>query len=153
MCQTAICPFCQKISWTGCGEHVAKVMETHQKSDWCTCEHVFDDEDKKYPPKAGLGKPTPKKWIDCCFRNLVSCDCLIYSSDLEYTNATMSYELCVMRNVMIVLEWETIFHHFKLLFLSVFLQIPSLLQSNSIYLFYKLCLFEGIQQIQYTSIT
>lgn len=38
----------------------------------------------------------------------------------------MSYELCVMRNVMIVLEWETIFHHFKLFFLSVFLQfLPS----------------------------
>lgn len=60
-CNTAICPLCQHISWTGNEHRVAEVMNNHAKNEWCTCAHVFDDEDPNYPPKAGTGEPTPHK--------------------------------------------------------------------------------------------
>lgn len=41
-------------SWTGCGKHVASVMDPTPKEAWCTCE-VPDNANPGYPPKAGTG--------------------------------------------------------------------------------------------------
>ncbi|CAI5757428.1 unnamed protein product [Candida verbasci] len=60
MCKTEICGLCQHKSWTGCGEHVSKIMDSSDKSGWCTCEPLDAEEaiiidGHCYPPKAGQG--------------------------------------------------------------------------------------------------
>ncbi|KAF8004846.1 hypothetical protein HF325_000303 [Metschnikowia pulcherrima] len=55
MCRTAICGICQHKSWTGCGAHIASVMDITDKKDWCTCEAVDGSSDPNYPPKASTG--------------------------------------------------------------------------------------------------
>ncbi|CAH2352945.1 hypothetical protein CLIB1423_08S04522 [[Candida] railenensis] len=54
MCRAEICSICHRKSWTGCGSHIASVMDNTPKENWCTCEGV-DDESGTYPPKAGTG--------------------------------------------------------------------------------------------------
>lgn len=55
MCKAAICGICHHKSWTGCGSHVASVMDSSDKLEWCTCDHVDDSADTLYPPRAGTG--------------------------------------------------------------------------------------------------
>ncbi|SPN96693.1 uncharacterized protein DNG_00213 [Cephalotrichum gorgonifer] len=38
MCKPATCANCGKSSWWGCGNHVSAVMDSKDKSTWCTCE-------------------------------------------------------------------------------------------------------------------
>lgn len=52
---TAICGICQHKSWQGCGSHVASVMNNTPKSSWCTCEHVDENDNSNFPPRAGTG--------------------------------------------------------------------------------------------------
>lgn len=42
MCQPAQCTTCGKITWTGCGEHVAEVKARVRPEDWCTCAENAD---------------------------------------------------------------------------------------------------------------
>lgn len=55
MCMSAVCGICQHKSWTGCGKHVARVMDSSDKADWCTCDHADQNDDTSYPPRAGTG--------------------------------------------------------------------------------------------------
>ncbi|KAG7700143.1 hypothetical protein KL930_000830 [Ogataea haglerorum] len=55
MCSTAICPLCQRKSWTGCGSHVSEVMSNTNRELWCTCRHAVEDGDPRFPPRAGTG--------------------------------------------------------------------------------------------------
>lgn len=55
MCMSAVCGICHHKSWTGCGKHIPSVMNTSDKADWCTCDHVDETEDATYPPRAGTG--------------------------------------------------------------------------------------------------
>lgn len=55
MCKPEICGICQHKSWTGCGEHIGLVMDTTPRENWCKCSSFDDDDDTKYPPKAGTG--------------------------------------------------------------------------------------------------
>lgn len=55
MCMTAICGICHKKSWTGCGAHVASVMDVTPQENWCTCSPIDEAESSKYPPRAGTG--------------------------------------------------------------------------------------------------
>ncbi|ODV97989.1 hypothetical protein PACTADRAFT_481 [Pachysolen tannophilus NRRL Y-2460] len=45
-----------KKSWTGCGKHIANVMENTSQDLWCSCRHIDDEFDTNFPPKAGTGK-------------------------------------------------------------------------------------------------
>lgn len=57
--KTAICPLCQKVSWTGKTndkDQVEDVMNKYSKEDWCNCKHLLNDTPKEYPPKAGTGQ-------------------------------------------------------------------------------------------------
>lgn len=58
-CNTAICPLCQGVSWTGDAEKaedISQVVEKYPKKDWCTCEHVLESKHSAAPPKAGTGE-------------------------------------------------------------------------------------------------
>ncbi|CUM51488.1 unnamed protein product [Debaryomyces tyrocola] len=62
MCRGEICSICHYKSWTGCGNHIASVMDPTPKENWCTCEPIDDSTNTSYPPKAGTGfarKTTP----------------------------------------------------------------------------------------------
>ncbi|WP_167104190.1 hypothetical protein [Mycobacterium sp. DL592] len=37
MCYPVECPSCHKITWAGCGEHVADVQRSVPANQWCTC--------------------------------------------------------------------------------------------------------------------
>lgn len=37
MCSPAICPSCQKITWSGCGEHIDQVFANVPVEKRCTC--------------------------------------------------------------------------------------------------------------------
>jgi hypothetical protein len=37
MCSPALCPRCQKVTWTGCGMHVDAVMSSVPVDKRCTC--------------------------------------------------------------------------------------------------------------------
>lgn len=52
MCMKASCNSCSKTTWTGCGNHVASVLDKIDTEEWCTCEPKFEKDGKKYPPKA-----------------------------------------------------------------------------------------------------
>ncbi|KAG0682965.1 hypothetical protein C6P40_000616 [Pichia californica] len=56
---TAICPLCQKVSWTGEADdkdEVESVMNNFVSKDWCNCKHIVSDDYVEYPPKAGTGE-------------------------------------------------------------------------------------------------
>ncbi len=36
MCRAVMCRQCQKITWTGCGAHVAQVQSGIPPEDWCS---------------------------------------------------------------------------------------------------------------------
>ncbi|CAH2446502.1 Hypothetical protein PP7435_CHR1-2225 [Komagataella phaffii CBS 7435] len=55
MCQTAICPLCNRKSWTGCGQHIPSAMSNTRQELWCTCTHILDTNYPQYPPRAGTG--------------------------------------------------------------------------------------------------
>lgn len=58
MCRPAICPNCNKHTWTGCGLHIPVPMDPVPKDQWCTCKHPNDSTTSKdYPPKVGTGIP------------------------------------------------------------------------------------------------
>lgn len=62
MCQGSICSICHHKSWVGCGKHIALVMDNTPKENWCTCDHVDNESDVNYPPRASTGfakKTTP----------------------------------------------------------------------------------------------
>ncbi|RYN25650.1 hypothetical protein AA0113_g5106 [Alternaria arborescens] len=46
MCKKASCDSCNKTTWWGCGKHVAGVMESVPKEQWCTCA----PQGNQYPP-------------------------------------------------------------------------------------------------------
>jgi hypothetical protein len=37
MCSRTVCRTCRKITWSGCGRHVASVMQGVRPEDRCTC--------------------------------------------------------------------------------------------------------------------
>lgn len=37
MCSPIKCPNCGKITWTGCGRHVAQLKAQVPDDQWCTC--------------------------------------------------------------------------------------------------------------------
>jgi hypothetical protein len=41
MCSPATCRKCQKVTWSGCGQHVDQVLARVPKAQQCTCR---DDE-------------------------------------------------------------------------------------------------------------
>lgn len=41
-----------KSTWWGCGNHVPSVMDSVDKSAWCTCEPRVERDGTEYPPKA-----------------------------------------------------------------------------------------------------
>lgn len=47
MCRQATCPECKHKSWTGCGHHIASVMDRINRAEWCTCPGGSE-----YPPQA-----------------------------------------------------------------------------------------------------
>lgn len=66
MVKTVFCPICNGISWTtgsvdlsGPSNEIKAVMESHPKSDWCSCEHRIVSEAPDFPPKAGTGGRRP----------------------------------------------------------------------------------------------
>ncbi len=38
MCSLAPCRSCGKVTWSGCGEHVAQVMASVPATHQCTCD-------------------------------------------------------------------------------------------------------------------
>lgn len=57
--KTALCPLCQKVSWTGKTDdkdQVENVMNKYLEKDWCNCKHLLDNVNTEYPPKAGTGE-------------------------------------------------------------------------------------------------
>ncbi|KAF2747040.1 hypothetical protein M011DRAFT_423940 [Sporormia fimetaria CBS 119925] len=52
MCRKSKCSKCHKITWFGCGNHIATVMEQVPHEEWCTCdEGRVEKEGVVYPPK------------------------------------------------------------------------------------------------------
>ncbi|EUC51409.1 hypothetical protein COCMIDRAFT_79274 [Bipolaris oryzae ATCC 44560] len=54
MCKKASCDSCHKVTWWGCGKHVAGVMESIPSDQWCTCVPRIEQEGQQYPPKGSL---------------------------------------------------------------------------------------------------
>ncbi|KAI9930585.1 hypothetical protein ASPWEDRAFT_108623 [Aspergillus wentii DTO 134E9] len=52
MCREAHCSTCHKITWWGCGHHIAVVLDDIPEEEWCACEPKVNFEGKQYPPKA-----------------------------------------------------------------------------------------------------
>ncbi|CAB4336808.1 unannotated protein [freshwater metagenome] len=38
MCRQVLCDSCKKITWAGCGEHIAEAMAGVPDENRCTCE-------------------------------------------------------------------------------------------------------------------
>ncbi|KAK0655615.1 hypothetical protein B0T16DRAFT_451264 [Cercophora newfieldiana] len=51
MCLKSQCDQCRRTTWTGCGNHVPKVMDNVPREEWCTCEPRVEKDGKEYPPK------------------------------------------------------------------------------------------------------
>ncbi|TGZ76941.1 hypothetical protein EX30DRAFT_344484 [Ascodesmis nigricans] len=54
MCMPHTCSTCNGKTWTGCGMHVARVMDAIPKDEWCKCtaESTKDGKvvEEGYPP-------------------------------------------------------------------------------------------------------
>lgn len=66
MVKTVFCPLCNGVSWStgsidvnGTSRDIKNVMDSHPKSDWCSCDHTLTPDAPEFPPKAGTGNRRP----------------------------------------------------------------------------------------------
>ncbi|KAK0717457.1 hypothetical protein B0T26DRAFT_646524, partial [Lasiosphaeria miniovina] len=51
VCLKAKCSNCHHVTWAGCSNHIANVMDQVPKNECCTCTTTVKNEGKEYPPQ------------------------------------------------------------------------------------------------------
>ena len=57
MCRRIVCSKCKKATWSGCGAHVAQIMQGVPEPERCRC-----DEARKNPANADSGSSQKPGW-------------------------------------------------------------------------------------------